>query len=161
MLNRRHGPKLPLFLGAALVTAAYALPAVVHDQLWHLVASGVLTGAGMGLAFAAMSNAIIASVPATHTGEATSVNSIVRTIGGSIGTAVVAAVIAGNTTPRGLPTDQAFTSGFWVCAGVAALAVVASLILPSARSRRAGQVAAGADAAPGEVAERLTSAGVR
>ncbi|MDI1462611.1 MFS transporter [Catellatospora sp. KI3] len=153
LLDRRYGPKLPLFLGATLVTAAYALPAAVHDELWQLVVSGLLTGAGMGLAFAAMSNAIIESVPATHTGEATSVNSIVRTIGGSIGTAVVAAVIAGHTTPRGLPTDQAFTSGFWVCAGVAVLAVVASLILPSARRRRAESVAAGVADLPAEPVE--------
>nr|BFE73650.1 hypothetical protein GCM10020092_069510 [Actinoplanes digitatis] len=82
-----------------------------------------------------MSNAIIESVPATQTGEATSVNTIARTIGSCIGTAVVAAVITSNTTPRGLPTDAAFTNGFWVCAGVAVLAVVAAIALP-ARKRQ-------------------------
>ena len=102
----------------------------------ELLVSAVLTGAGIGLAFAAMSNAIIESVPATQTGEATSVNSIVRTIGGSIGSAVIAAVIASNTTPEGLPTDQAFTSGFWVSAAVAGCALLATLALPSARRRR-------------------------
>ena len=51
--------------------------------------------------------------------EATSVNTIARTIGSSIGTAVIAAVISANTTPQGLPTDDAFTTGFWVCAAVA------------------------------------------
>jgi EmrB/QacA subfamily drug resistance transporter len=135
LLARRFGPKLPLTLGAVLVATAFALPAVGHASIWVIVVSGMLTGAGMGLAFAAMSNAIIESVPATHTGEATSVNSIVRTIGGSIGTAVIAAVIASNSTPEGLPTDQAFTTGFWVCAAVAMLAVLAALCLPSARQR--------------------------
>jgi MFS family permease len=136
LLERRFGPKLPLTLGAIAVTAAFALPAVAHDATWQLLVSGILTGAGIGLAFAAMSNAIIESVPATQTGEATSVNSIVRTIGGSIGSAAVAAVIAAGLTPQGLPTDQSFTTGFWACAGVAALAVLASLALPSARHRR-------------------------
>ncbi|MBO3749922.1 MFS transporter [Streptosporangiaceae bacterium NEAU-GS5] len=145
LLERRFGPKQPLILGAVAVAAAFALPAVAHDQIWHVVASGLLTGAGIGFAFAAMSNAIIESVPATHTGEATSVNSIVRTIGGSIGTAVVAAVIASNSTPRGLPTDTAFTDGFWVCAAVGLLAVLASLILPSARRRKEQAAAAGAE----------------
>nr|WP_062524734.1 hypothetical protein [Demequina rhizosphaerae] len=94
----------------------------------------------MGLVFAAMSNAIIDAVPASHTGEATSVNAIVRTIGGSIGTSVVAAVIAGNSSPQGVPLDAAFTQGFWVCAGVALLGVIAALLLPSrrARARRTG-----------------------
>jgi EmrB/QacA subfamily drug resistance transporter len=132
LLDRRYGPKLPMLLGAVAVVVAFALPAVAHGELWHIVVSGLLTGAGIGLAFAAMSNAIIATVPASHTGEATSVNAIVRTIGGSIGTAVVAAVVAANTDARGLPTDAAFTEGYWVCAAVAVIAVVAALALPSA-----------------------------
>jgi hypothetical protein len=69
--------------------------------------------------------------PATHTGEATSVNTIVRTIGGSIGSAVVAAVITSDSTAQGLPNDNAF----WVCAGVALLAILAALALPSRASR--------------------------
>jgi MFS family permease len=137
MLDRRFGPKVPMFLGAVSVVAAFVLPAVAHGAIWQILASGVLTGAGIGLAFAAMSNAIIEAVPATQTGEATSVNTIARTIGSSIGTAVVAAVITSNSTPQGLPTDDAFTYGFWVCAGVAVLAVAASLVLPAMRRRAA------------------------
>ena len=133
LLNRRFGPKVPMFLGAASVVAAFALPALAHGAIWQVLASGILTGAGIGLAFAAMSNALIETVPAAQTGEATSVNTIARTIGSSIGTAVVAAVITSNSTPRGLPLDAAFTNGFWVCAGVAVLAVVSSLILPAMR----------------------------
>ncbi|WP_062298648.1 MFS transporter [Demequina maris] len=135
ILAKRLGAKVPLVVGGVLVTAAFAVPAVAHSALWHIVLSGVLTGAGMGLVFAAMSNAIIDAVPASHTGEATSVNSIVRTIGGSIGTSVVAAVIAGNSSPEGVPLDAAFTQGFWVCAGVALLSVIAALLLPSRRAR--------------------------
>ncbi|MFK3979320.1 MFS transporter [Micromonospora sp. NPDC050397] len=123
-LDRRYGPKVPMFLGAVAVVVAFALPALAHDAVWQVLASGVLTGAGIGLAFAAMSNAIIESVPAAQTGEATGVNTIARTIGSSVGTAVVAAVISSRSTARGLPTDAAFTSGFWVCAGVAVLAVL-------------------------------------
>ncbi len=72
MLSRRYGPKLPMFLGAIAVVAAFAVPAFAHGDLWEVVLSGVLTGAGIGLAFASMANAIIESVPATQTGEATS-----------------------------------------------------------------------------------------
>jgi EmrB/QacA subfamily drug resistance transporter len=136
LLSRRLGPKVPMLLGAVSVVAAFALPALGHGSIWSVLLSGVLTGAGIGLAFAAMSNAIIDNVPATQTGEATGVNAIARTIGSSIGTAVVAAVISSHSTPRGLPTDDAFTYGFWVCAGVAVLAVAAALALPS-RSRAA------------------------
>jgi EmrB/QacA subfamily drug resistance transporter len=161
LLNRKYGPKLPMFLGTVLVMAAFALPALGHGEIWQVLASGLLTGAGIGFAFAAMSNAIIESVPPSQTGEATSVNSIARTIGSSIGTAVVAAVITSNTTPQGLPTDAAFTDGFWVCAGVAVLAVVAALLLPSAHKRHEQAVAAGVTDVPPEPEEiRLQRAGV-
>jgi EmrB/QacA subfamily drug resistance transporter len=137
MLDRRFGPKVPMLLGAVSVVAAFAVPALGHGEIWQVLLSGVLTGAGIGLSFAAMSNAIIESVPATQTGEATGVNTIARTIGSSIGTAVVAAVITSNSTPQGLPADDAFTYGFWVCAGVAVLAVGAALALPAMRRRTA------------------------
>ncbi|MET7419452.1 MFS transporter [Dactylosporangium sp. NPDC005555] len=153
ILNRRFGPKLPMFLGAVSVVAAFALPAIGHGAVWQVLASGILTGAGIGLSFAAMSNAIIESVPAAQTGEASSVNTIARTIGSSIGTAVVAAVITSKSTPQGLPTDAAFTTGFWVCTGVAVLAVVASLALPSAHRRHEQAVAAGVKDLPPEPEE--------
>jgi len=133
ILAKRVGAKVPLLVGSILVSVAYALLAIAHTALWQIVVSGLITGAGMGLLFAAMSNAIIDVVPATHTGEAISVNSITRTIGGSIGTSVVAAVLIANSTPRGLPLDAAFTQGFWICAAVAAASVVAALALPKRR----------------------------
>jgi EmrB/QacA subfamily drug resistance transporter len=137
LLDRRFGPKLPLLIGTSLVVVAFALPAFAHGAAWQVLLSGVLTGAGIGFAFASMANAIIESVPATQTGEATSVNAIARTIGSSIGTAVIAAIITSHSTPQGLPTDSAFTTGFAVCAVVAVVAVVAALALPAARRRGA------------------------
>ncbi|WP_436535114.1 MFS transporter [Actinoplanes sp. HUAS TT8] len=153
LLSRRFGPKLPMFLGTVAVVAAFTLPALGHGAIWQVLASGVLTGTGIGLAFAAMSNAIIEAVPPAQTGEATSVNTIARTIGSSIGTAVVAAVITSNTTAQGLPTDDAFTMGFWTCAGVAVLAVAAALAVPSARRRHDQALAAGVSDLPDEPSE--------
>ncbi|WP_349865905.1 MFS transporter [Leifsonia sp. WHRI 6310E] len=145
ILVRKVGPKPPMIAGGILVTAAFVLPAISHGELWQVVASGVLTGAGIGLAFASMSNAIIESVPAGQTAEAMSVNTIARTIGSSIGTAVIAAIISSNSSPQGLPSDDAFTIGFWVCAGVAVLAIVAALIAPSMRKRREQALALGVE----------------
>lgn len=152
-LVRKFGPKLPMVLGATLVTVAFAIPAIAHDQIWHLLLSGSLTGAGIGLSFAAMSNAIIEAVPATQTGQATSVNAIARTIGSSIGTAVIAAIISAKVTPQGVPTDEAFTIAFWTCSGIAVLAIIAALAVPSARRRHEQSVAAGVDDLPPEPVE--------
>lgn len=143
ILVRRVGPKPPMLLGGIAIVAAFAVPAVSHAHIAAVVVSGVLTGIGIGLALAACSNAIIESVPAGQTGEAISANTVVRTIGSSVGTAVIAALITSHSTAQGLPTDDAFTIGFWACTGVAVLAVLGALAAPSMRARRAAAVAAG------------------
>ena len=145
LLVKRIGPKVPMVVGGLSVTVAFVLPAIAHGELWQVVVSGLFTGTGIGLAFASMSNAIIESVPALQTGEAIGVNTIARTIGSSIGTAVIAAIITSNASPQGLPSDDAFTIGFWVCAGVAVLATVAAAVAPSRRVRIANARANGVD----------------
>lgn len=152
ILIRKIGPKLPMLLGGIFVTAAFVLPAISHGELWQILVSGILTGAGIGLALASTANAIIESVPATQTGEAISANTIARTIGSSIGTAVIAALITSHSTAQGLPENSAFTIGFWVSAGVAVLAILATLVAPSMRKRREQALALGVDDFPDEAA---------
>ncbi|WP_051208961.1 MFS transporter [Propionicicella superfundia] len=129
LLADRFGARVPLLLGSVVTTVAFLIPAIAHDQAWQLMACGLLFGAGMGLVLAAMSSAIVAAVPADHTAEAMGVNAIARSIGGSAGTAVVAAVITAHTTTQGIPLDSAFTSGFWVCSIAAAVAIAAVLVI--------------------------------
>ncbi len=148
IMIRKVGPKPPMIIGGILVTAAFVLPAISHDQTWQVLLSGILTGAGIGFALASTANAIIESVPATQTGEAISANTIARTIGSSIGTAVIAALITSHSTAQGLVSDDAFTIGFWVCAAVAVLAILAALVAPSMRKRHEQALALGVDDFP-------------
>ena len=145
ILIRRIGPKIPMIIGAVAVTAAFVIPAIAHGEEWQILVSGVLTGIGIGMALAATSNAIVESVPAAQTSEAISANTVLRTIGSSVGTAVIAALISSSVTPQGAPTDDAFTIGFWASAGVGALAIVAALAAPSLMARRREAIAAGID----------------
>jgi EmrB/QacA subfamily drug resistance transporter len=141
-LVRRFGAKPPLLIGGIFITAAFVLPALSHAHSWQILLSGILTGAGIGFGLAAASNAIIESVPKEQTGEAISANTVVRTIGSSVGTAVIAALISSHSKvfalPTGsisLPSGDTFTLGFWVCAIVAALAIVTALAAPGMRKR--------------------------
>lgn len=155
-LIRKVGPKIPLIVGAVAVVVAFAVPALGHGELWQIVFSGVLTGVAIGMALAATSNAIVDSVPAAQTGEAISANTVVRTVGSSIGTAVIAAAISSNVTAQGAPTDHAFTLGFWLCAAVGVLALLAALAAPSARRRLAS--ADSAEGRSGAEADTVTAA---
>jgi EmrB/QacA subfamily drug resistance transporter len=142
---RKVGPKIPMIIGGVAVAVAFLIPALGHSEEWQIIVSGILTGLGIGMALAAISNAIVESVPAAQTGEAISANTVIRTVGSSIGTAVIAAIVSSNVTPQGAPTDDAFTIGFWVSAGVGALAIVAALAAPSLRARRREAAEAGVD----------------
>jgi MFS family permease len=148
-LVRKVGPKVPMMIGGLLLIVAFVIPAIKHDNIWEIIVSGVLTGAAIGMGLASMSNAIIESVPATQTGEATSVNAIARTIGSAIGTAVIAAIISSHTVTAGpltgVPENDGFTIGFWACAGVAVLAFVAALLAPGLRKSREAAAAMGID----------------
>jgi MFS family permease len=153
ILIRRVGPKPPMLFGGLAVTAAFIIPAIDHSQLWEIVASGILTGAGIGLALASLSNAVIESVPATQTGEAISANTIARTIGSSIGTAVIAAIISSNSAVlrgQAIPLDKGFTIGFWACFGVAVLAILGAIVSPSMRKRHEQALALGVSDFPEE-----------
>ena len=71
-------------------------------------------------------------------------NANIRTIGGSIGSAVMASIVTSQLEPSGLPKESGYTTGFAVMAGRLVLAALAGLLIPSARSlrRRVGRAGA-------------------
>ena len=57
-------------------------------------------------------------------------NTVMRTLGGSVGGQIGASVIAGTVVRRALPTEQGFTLAFMVAAAACGLAALASLAVP-------------------------------
>jgi EmrB/QacA subfamily drug resistance transporter len=133
-LTSTVGPKLPLVLGAAVAAAAFVMLAVAHGQRWEIYAATALQGAGLGLAFSAMANLIVAAVPPEQTGVATAMNTVMRTIGGSIGSTVAAVILTSSLAAGGLPKEHSFTLAFVVVAVGLGAAVVAALAVPKARA---------------------------
>jgi sugar phosphate permease len=72
-------------------------------------------------------------VPASQTGVASGMNANIRTIGGSIGAAVMASIVTSQLGPAGLPKESGYTTGFAVMAGGLLLAALAGLLIPKAR----------------------------
>ncbi|GAB3275304.1 MFS transporter [Kineosporia babensis] len=128
-ISRRYGNRLPIVLGAVVVAVSMALPAVVHSQHWHLLACSFGLGTGMGLAFAALANATVEHVSPDRIGIATGVNTLARSLGGSLGTALVATALAASFS-NGAPGPGGFTSGFWICAVAGLVSALAGLAIP-------------------------------
>jgi hypothetical protein len=74
-------------------------------------------------------------VPATKVGVVSGMNANIRTIGGSIGAAVMATIVTAGAA-GGLLKDSGYRNGFAFLMVIAILATVASAIIPSARGAR-------------------------
>lgn len=136
-LTERVGPKVPLVIGTALASLSFLLLAVAHGEKLDLYLAAALLGAGIGMSFASMANLIVSFVPASQTGAATGMNTITRTVGGSLGAHVLASVITAHVASTGLPLDTGFTTGFTISAGAVGLAFLAALAVPSPRTSAA------------------------
>ncbi|MDW5598224.1 MFS transporter [Conexibacter stalactiti] len=127
-LGNRTGARLPLVLGVVALIAGLAMLAFVHDEPWQ-VYIGMLLAYGLGLTFAltSLANLIVSGVPQSQTGEATGINTTLRTIGGALGSQVVAALVIAEEGSHGA---GGFTAAFMVCAGVAVAALLACAAVP-------------------------------
>jgi MFS family permease len=132
-ISRWVGSKAQLLVGAALSTLACLSLALEHGERWQVATAGGLFGIGLGLVYSSMINLIVQSVPMHQTGTASGMNTNIRTIGASIGTAVVSSIVTSHPGPHGLPAESGYTTSFTILAitGVAALAV--ALLVPATR----------------------------
>jgi EmrB/QacA subfamily drug resistance transporter len=131
-LTAAFGARASLFIGSVITAGALVMLAEAHTQGWEIYLASSLLGAGIGLAFAAMSNLIVAAVPAEQTGVASGMNANIRTIGGAIGGAVMASIVTSHPAADGLPREAGYTHGFLMLAAAAGVAAVASLMIPTA-----------------------------
>ena len=89
---------------------------------------------------------VVAAVPAEQTGVASGMNANIRTIGGSIGSAVMAGIVTAHVGPGGFPAEAGYTVAFVVLAGGLVVASVAALAIPDIH--RTGRSPAPEGAAP-------------
>ncbi len=130
-LAARHGSQRVLVFGSGLSAVGMLALVLVHGEVWMVLVETTVMGLAFGLAFAAMSNLVVESVPASQTGVASGMNANIRTIGGALGGAALASVVTAGARPDGLPVEAGYTSGFAVLAGCYALATVVALFIPA------------------------------
>jgi EmrB/QacA subfamily drug resistance transporter len=133
VLVRRFGGKLPLAVGAFISAAALAAMGLDHGTQGAMIAWNIVLSIGIGLAFAAMPNLIFDAVPMSETGEATGFNTLVRSVGASLGSQISAAILTGSVIAGSvLPSDDGYTTAFLVSAAIATVAALVSLAIPRA-----------------------------
>jgi EmrB/QacA subfamily drug resistance transporter len=132
-VSERIGSKLPLAVGSLLAAAGLAGMALAHDSALLIILWGAVLNTGVGCAFAALPNLVIAAVEPHETGEATGVNTIARNVGAALGGQVAASIVASHALASGVPANRGFELAFLMSAGIALLAGVCGLLIPTVR----------------------------
>ncbi|CAM3246010.1 MFS transporter [Mycolicibacterium frederiksbergense] len=132
-LGRIWGPK-PLLVGGAAIMGTGYLVALFSDlHAGHILIINVLIGIGIGLGYAAMPTLIMRAVPASETGAANGLNTLMRSLGTATAAAVIAAVLARYTVDVGglpVPSTAGFQSAFMFGLGAAVLCTVIAIFIP-------------------------------
>jgi MFS family permease len=129
--STKYGPKPVLVAGLAISVLPFLLLAFAHGHKSEILLAMVLEGIGFGLAFAAMSNLIVAAVPPHQTGVASGMNANIRTIGGALGSAIMSSIVVAGVHGGQLPHESGYTNGFTLLAAATVIAAVAGVFVPS------------------------------
>ncbi|WP_017589626.1 MFS transporter [Nocardiopsis ganjiahuensis] len=136
-MTRTLGPKTTLMTGALLVALGYGLSLLLMSAVWQLMIASTVIGAGVGLAYGAMPALVMAAVPRSETAAANSLNTLMRSVGTSVASAVTGVVLAGMTVSLGgenLPSLSAFRLVLAVGAVSALGAFAIAAFLPKHRA---------------------------
>ncbi|MEU6354521.1 MFS transporter [Streptomyces sp. NPDC047072] len=138
-LSKAKGPKVSLMLGALIVAAGYGLQILLMTEVWQFVLVSCVIGSGIGFTYGAMPALIMGAVPPSQTGAANSLNTLMRSIGTSVASAVAGVILAQMTTnlgPVALPSENGFKTVLAIGGGAALLAFALAAFIP----RREGAV---------------------
>ncbi|MFF2651958.1 MFS transporter [Streptomyces sp. NPDC058045] len=132
-LSARHGPKVSLIIGLLVIAVGYGAGLGLMGSVAGTVVISVVVGAGIGLAYSALPALIIGAVDASETGAATGLNTLMRSIGTSVSSAVIGMVLAKTAHVSGglaVPTMHGFRISFLIATAAVAGGLLLALFLP-------------------------------
>jgi MFS family permease len=127
------GANRTLSLGAIIVAAGWLERIFATGSLWEVIVGSTIIGAGTGIGYASMPALINANTPPAELAAANGLNSLARSLGSSLASAIGGSLLTVSTIVLAgavLPSLAAYRSLFAACAGVAVLAAVAALFVP-------------------------------
>ncbi|MFI7008831.1 MFS transporter [Streptomyces sp. NPDC050145] len=151
-LARRSGPRAVLVLGALLLLTACLMVAFVApttDNAWVFRLMSFVDGAAAGFFQAGTQNIIVETVPADRQGISGSMNFMVQSLGGSVATAGLTALLLKHplgTSKAGtfLFTWEGYRTVFLTAAAFALLALLISLARRDGHTPASGGLVSGA-----------------
>ncbi|GCD36528.1 MFS transporter [Streptomyces chrestomyceticus JCM 4735] len=144
-ISARRGPKATLMLGMLIIAVGYGTGLGLMSAAWQTVIISVIVGAGIGLAYSSLPALIVGAVDPSETSAANGLNTLMRSIGTSVSSAVIGMVLAHMSAPAGavsVPTMAGFRTSFAIATGAVAVGLVLAAFLPSQRAASRPQLLA-------------------
>ncbi|MFF3489991.1 MFS transporter [Streptomyces sp. NPDC002795] len=135
LINAR-GPKFALILGALVIALGYGAALPLMGTAWGIMLAGIIINSGVALAYGSMPALIMSSVPLSETAAANGFNTLMRSLGTTIGSAVIGVVLAQMTVSMGgvpIPSEGGFRTGLMIGCGVAVLSAAVATFIPALR----------------------------
>ncbi|MCI1889327.1 MAG: MFS transporter, partial [Bifidobacterium crudilactis] len=133
-ITAKYGAKTTLISGALVMAVGYAFATVLTHSLIGLTLCACIGSMGTGLAFGAMPTLIMNGVPSSEKASSNSFNTVMRSIGTSVSSAVIAAILASTSLAVGdvkVPTLSGFRTGLLTGCAVAVVAAAIGLLIVS------------------------------
>jgi MFS family permease len=134
----RIGARNVLAMACGIAAVACVSLALIHSNRTEFIGAFVVVSGGIAMAYAAMPALLVSYVDPAETGIANSVNSVLRTVGGTIGSALVVTILANQVGVKAsavsYPSEGAFQSSYFLSGAAFAIGLILSLaILPKAQ----------------------------
>ncbi|MGY0021064.1 MFS transporter [Streptomyces sp. YJ-C3] len=135
LINAR-GPKTALICGALVIAVGYGVALPLMGTAWGIMLAGIVINSGVALAYGAMPALIMSSVPLSETAAANGFNTLMRSLGTTIGSAVIGVVLAQMTISMGgftFASENGFRTGLMIGCGVALVSAAVATLIPAMR----------------------------
>ncbi|MGW5860753.1 MFS transporter [Streptomyces sp. NPDC055239] len=135
LINAR-GPKFALICGALVMAVGYGIALPLMGTAWGLMIVGIVINSGVALAYGSMPALIMSAVPVSETAAANGFNTLMRSLGTTIGSAVIGVVLAQMTMTLGghtLASEDGFRTGLLIGCGVALVSAAVASLIPALR----------------------------
>ncbi|MEU6879101.1 MFS transporter [Streptomyces sp. NPDC046712] len=151
--SRAVGPRIPMILAMATLTASTALFAFFPHSTWQYALFSAVAGLGFGAFYACAPNLIVEAVPASRQGVSAGMLGTVNSLAPAVGAAVLTAFLTANpvtttvtvpgappssTTVPGVYGDAGFRDGLLFAAACALLGLIVAIVMRHGRAAATG-----------------------
>ncbi len=134
------GARTTLQVGALVMVAGFVVRLVLTGSIVDVIAGTTLVGMGTGIGYASMPALVNAFTPAQELASANGLNSLARSLGNTVSSAVAASLFASFSVVvagASLPSDTAYRLIFICCGAAALLAASFAAFIPRGAGRSA------------------------